>query len=124
MPRPDTRGDQPPINPGASPLSLAAKPRWDTSALAWAALAYVSLFSTRIGFVFVHRGLVQGGIAALGQLQLLQPFVELALAGGLLGEPVSPAMVAVTLGVVGCVAGARRFAGKTGSALASAPRSS
>ncbi|CAM5390649.1 hypothetical protein MAUB1S_06666 [Mycolicibacterium aubagnense] len=77
---------------------------------AWISLAYVSLFSMLIGFVFWYRGLAQGGIAAVGQLQLLQPFFGLALAAFLLHEQVSPAMVVVTLGVVLCVAGAKRFA--------------
>lgn len=80
------------------------------SAPAWASLAYVSLFSMLIGFVFWYRGLAQGGIAAVGQLQLLQPFFGLALAAGLLHERVSPAMLGVTLAVILCVAGARRFA--------------
>ncbi|WP_371816466.1 hypothetical protein [Roseateles sp. DAIF2] len=52
---------------------------------------------------------VPGGIAAVGQLQLRQPLFGLALAAGLLGEAVSPAMLAVTMGVLLCVAGARRF---------------
>ncbi|MFD9900014.1 DMT family transporter [Mesorhizobium sp. NPDC059025] len=77
---------------------------------AWISLAYVSLFSMLIGFVFWYRGLAQGGIAAVGQLQLLQPFFGLALAAFLLHEQVSAAMVVVTLGVVVCVAGAKRFA--------------
>lgn len=77
---------------------------------AWLGLAYVSLFSMLIGFVFWYRGLALGGIAAVGQLQLLQPFFGLALAGLLLGEPVGWPMVAVTGLVVVCVAGARRFA--------------
>jgi drug/metabolite transporter (DMT)-like permease len=47
-------------------------------ASAWLGLAYVSLFSMLIGFVFWYRGLAQGGIAAVGQLQLLQPFFGLA----------------------------------------------
>ena len=38
---------------------------------AWFSLAYVALFSMLIGFVFWYRGLAQGGIAAVGQLQLL-----------------------------------------------------
>jgi drug/metabolite transporter (DMT)-like permease len=80
------------------------------SASAWAGLAYVSVFSMLIGFVFWYRGLALGGIAAVGQLQLLQPFFGLLLAGLLLHEPVSPMMLVVTLGVVLCVAGARRFA--------------
>jgi EamA-like transporter family. len=81
-----------------------------TSQEAWLGLAYVSLFSMLIGFVFWYRGLAQGGIAAVGQLQLLQPFFGLTIAAALLGESVDAAMMAVTVGVVLCVAGAKRFA--------------
>jgi drug/metabolite transporter (DMT)-like permease len=77
---------------------------------AWLGLAYVSLFSMLIGFIFWYRGLAQGGIAAVGQLQLLQTFFGLALAGTLLHEKVSPMMIVVTVAVVLCVAGARKFA--------------
>jgi drug/metabolite transporter (DMT)-like permease len=77
---------------------------------AWLCLGYVSLFSMLIGFVFWYRGLAQGGIAAVGQLQLLQPFFGLALAATLLHEHVSIGMLAVTLGVILCVAGAKKFA--------------
>ncbi len=77
---------------------------------AWLGLAYVSIFSTLVGFVFWYRGLALGGIAGVGQLQLLQPFFGLALAGLLLGEPVAWTMIAVTGLVVLCVAGAKRFA--------------
>jgi drug/metabolite transporter (DMT)-like permease len=77
---------------------------------AWLGLAYVSLFSMLIGFIFWYRGLAQGGIAAVGQLQLLQPFFGLALATTLLHEQVSSAMVAVTACIVLCVVGAKRFA--------------
>ncbi|WP_349746684.1 DMT family transporter [Pseudomonas frederiksbergensis] len=76
---------------------------------AWLSLAYVSLFSMLIGFVFWYRGLAQGGIAAVGQLQLLQPFFGLALAATLLHEQVSLAMLGVTVAVILCVAGARKF---------------
>jgi drug/metabolite transporter (DMT)-like permease len=77
---------------------------------AWLSLAYVSLFSMLIGFVFWYRGLAQGGIAAVGQLQLLQPFFGLALAATLLHEPVTWMMLAVTVAVILCVVGARKFA--------------
>ena len=77
---------------------------------AWMSLAYVSVFSMLIGFVFWYRGLAQGGIAAVGQLQLLQPFLGLGLAALLLREPVSWSLVSTSLGVVICVAGAKRFA--------------
>ncbi|AXF16640.1 DMT family transporter [Paraburkholderia caledonica] len=76
-------------------------------------LAYVSLFSMLIGFVFWYRGLALGGIAGVGQLQLLQPFFGLVLAGLLLHEQVPPSMIAVTVAVVACVAGARRFSKAT-----------
>jgi drug/metabolite transporter (DMT)-like permease len=59
-----------------------------------------------VGFFFWYSGLALGGIAAVGQLQLLQPFFGLILAALLLHEQVNAAMLAVTLGVVACVAGA------------------
>ncbi len=77
---------------------------------AWIGLVYVSLFSMLIGFVFWYRGLAQGGIAAVGQLQLLQPFFGLVLAATLLHERVGWPMVVVTVAVILCVAGAKRFA--------------
>jgi drug/metabolite transporter (DMT)-like permease len=77
---------------------------------AWLGLGYVTLFSMLIGFIFWYRGLALGGIAAVGQLQLLQPFFGLALAALVLGEKVSGVMVLVTVAVILCVAGARRFA--------------
>jgi len=80
------------------------------SIASWLGLLYVSLFSMLIGFIFWYRGLAMGGIAKVGQLQLLQPFMGLALAAWLLHETIAPAMVLVALVVVGCVAGARRFA--------------
>ena len=98
--------------PVVAPLSLILAPPTfgGVSLAAWLSLGYVSLFSMLIGFVFWYRGLAQGGIAAVGQLQLLQPFFGLALAAGLLHEQVSLGMLLVTVAVIGCVAGAKRFA--------------
>ncbi len=76
---------------------------------AWSALGYVSLFSMLIGFIFWYKGLAQGGIAAVGQLQLLQPFLGLALSATLLHERVSPMMMLITLGVILCVVGSRKY---------------
>ena len=84
----------------------------DISTGAWVSLGYVSLFSMFIGFIFWNKGLAQGGIATVGQLQLLQPLFGLALAALLLHERVSVGMVAVTLGVILCVAGTKKFANK------------
>jgi drug/metabolite transporter (DMT)-like permease len=98
--------------PAMAALALATLPAsWTGIGMpAWLGLAYVSVFSMLIGFVFWYRGLALGGIAGVGQLQLLQPFFGLALAGLLLGEPIAWTMIAATGLVVLCVAGARRFA--------------
>jgi drug/metabolite transporter (DMT)-like permease len=86
-------------------------PNWDgIGAPAWLGLAYVSIFSMLVGFVFWYRGLARGGIASVGQLQLLQPFLGFALAGLLLHEPVAWSMILATGLVVVCVALARRYA--------------
>lgn len=87
------------------PSSLAGP-----SAASWLGFGYVSVFSMLIGFIFWYRGLALGGIVAVGQLQLLQPFFGLALASTLLGENVSWSMLAATVAIVACVAGAKKFA--------------
>lgn len=88
-----------------SPSSFAA-----VGAPAWLGLAYVSVFSMLVGFVFWYRGLAEGGVAAVSQLQLLQPFLGLLLAALLLHEQVTLAMQVAAVAVIGCVAGARRYA--------------
>ena len=57
---------------------------------AWIGFAYVSLFSMFIGFVFWNAGLALGGVALVGQTQLLQIFVTLILSQIVLGEVVAP----------------------------------
>lgn len=76
----------------------------------WLALGYVAVFSMLVGFIFWYRALSLGGIASVGQLQLLQPFMGLGLAALILHEHVAPAMLVAMVLVIGSVAGARRFA--------------
>lgn len=76
---------------------------------AWMGLTYVSVFSMLIGFVFWYRGLALGGVAGVGQLQLLQPFFGLALAALLLNEAVAWSMIVASSLTVACVVLARRF---------------
>lgn len=52
----------------------------------WAGFIYVSLVSAFLGFFAWYRGLAIGGVARVGQLQLLQPFFTLAFAALFLGE--------------------------------------
>lgn len=98
--------------PVMAPLAWALAPSSFASigTPAWIGLGYVAFFSMFIGFIFWYRGLAQGGIAAVGQLQLLQPFFGLALAAILLHETVSIGMFGVTAGVILCVIAAKRFA--------------
>jgi drug/metabolite transporter (DMT)-like permease len=97
------------------PVSFA-----DVGTPAWIGLGYVSVFSMLVGFIFWYRGLALGGIAGVGQLQLLQPFMGLVLAAVFLGEPIAWTMIACTAVVVLCVAGARRFS-QAAPAKAAAP---
>jgi len=76
----------------------------------WVGLFYVSVCTMLLGFIFWYRGLALGGIARVGQLQLLQPFLGLGLAAMFLHETIAPAMLIAVGAVVGCVGGARRFA--------------
>ncbi|KXH84254.1 DMT family transporter [Chryseobacterium kwangjuense] len=80
------------------------------SSRGWFGMGYISLFSMFIGFIFWYKGLAQGGIATVGQLQLLQPFFGLGLAAYFLHEQVSLGMIGITIGVILCVVGTKRFA--------------
>lgn len=77
---------------------------------AWISLGYVSVFSMLIGFVFWYRGLSIGGIAAISQLQLLQPFLGMVISATVLGEIVSSEMLGISLGVILFVAMSKKFA--------------
>jgi drug/metabolite transporter (DMT)-like permease len=76
---------------------------------AWWAFAYVSLFSMFIGFFFWYKGLALGGIARVGQVQLLQPFLTLAAAALMLGESPEVHNFLFALAVIGVVAIGRRM---------------
>lgn len=76
---------------------------------AWIGFGYVSVFSMFIGFFFWYRGMARGGIARVGQVQLLQPFLTLAGAWVLLGEPLEMANIGFALAVIAVVAAGRRM---------------
>jgi drug/metabolite transporter (DMT)-like permease len=56
---------------------------------AWAGVAYVGLVSQYTAFFVFNAGLAIGGIARVGQIMLLQPFVIVALAQPINGEPIN-----------------------------------
>lgn len=66
--------------------------------------AYVSVISMFLGFVAWYSGLASGGIAKMGQLQLLQPFLTLLWSALLLGESLPPTAWWAASVVVLCIA--------------------
>jgi len=92
------------------PLAAAAAATGDLSggAGAWAGFAYVSLVSMFLGFFAWYAGLARGGVAKIGQVQLAQPVLTLAVAAALLGERVDLATIIASLAVLASVAGIQR----------------
>jgi drug/metabolite transporter (DMT)-like permease len=73
------------------------------SANAVLAFLYVSVFSMFLGFFAWYRGLALGGIARIGQLQLLQPFMTIFASVILLGEHLSIETIGFAVAVIACV---------------------
>src|SRR6186997_1353144 len=85
-------------------LLFAGPINWAAGASAWAGFLYVSVFSMFLGFFAWNKGMAMGGIARIGQIQLLQPFVALAASAALLGEHVGWLEIGFSVLVVGIVA--------------------
>lgn len=76
------------------------------ASVSWQSLggfAYVSAVSMFLAFVVWYKGLALGGIARIGQLQLLQPFLTILAASLLLHEMVSWKEALAALIVIACV---------------------
>ena len=82
----------------------AARHGLAASPLAWASVAYVSLVSMYLAFFAWYRGLALGGVARVGQVQLMQPVLTLVWSALLLGEHIGWSMIAASAAVLGCVA--------------------
>jgi len=89
--------------------ALAADARLATAPFsAWAGFAYVSVVSMFLGFFAWYRGLALGGIATVGQVQLLQPFLTIVASASLLGEQIDAATYLAAALVIGSIAIGRR----------------
>jgi drug/metabolite transporter (DMT)-like permease len=77
---------------------LSASPK------AWLGFAYVSVVSMFLGFFAWYRGLALGGIARVGQIQLVQPVLTLLWAALFLGEVIDLPTVLAAILVVASVA--------------------
>ncbi|HVV63634.1 MAG TPA: DMT family transporter [Pseudolabrys sp.] len=76
---------------------------------AWAGLAYVSFVSQFFAFFVFNAAMAMGGVARVGQLMLLQPFVIVALAAPVNGEPIQLSTLLYAAAVVGTVVVGQRM---------------
>jgi drug/metabolite transporter (DMT)-like permease len=92
------------------PIALVAAAGSDVhaDADAWLGFAYVAGVSALLGFFPWYAGLARGGVAKIGQIQLIQPLLTLAWSAALLGEHVSAITLFAAVLVVLCVVGTQR----------------
>jgi len=88
-------------------LAWRAHPPTAVPLSSWTAFAYIILVSQWLGMFAWLKGLSTGGIARIGQIQLLQPFCTFAFAAAFLHETVTLAMLIAAGVVVASVAVAR-----------------
>lgn len=89
-------------------LPLLPAVAWTARPSTWLAFAYVAVMSQFMGFFFWYRGLALGGIAKVGQVQLLQTFFTLAASALLLGEQLDAVTLAFAVLTLAFVWLARR----------------
>jgi len=82
----------------------------------WLAFGYVTLFSQFIGFFAWYAGLAMGGIARVGQVQLLQIFFTMALSALFFGEHVETSTWIYAAAVIATVVLGRRASIRTAAA--------
>ncbi|WP_459616919.1 DMT family transporter [Bordetella sp. 2513F-2] len=92
----------------AIPVAMLAAGSPRPGPAATAAFAYLALGSMFLGFFAWYRGLAAGGIARIGQVQLLQPFLTVLAAAVLFAEPVGPETFVFAAAVIAVIAGGRR----------------
>lgn len=76
-------------------------------AAAWWSFLYLAAFSMYLGFFPWYRGLALGGVARVGQIQLVQPVFSLVWAAILLGEHISLGTALASVLVIASAALAR-----------------
>jgi len=67
------------------------------SPTAWLGFSYIAVFSQFLAFFAWYKGLAIGGVARVGQVQLLQPFLTIAASSLLLGEAISPLVISTAI---------------------------
>ena len=59
----------------------------------WTGLLYITIFAQFVGFFFFYRGMALGGIAEVGQVQLLQVYMTIAAGAVFLHEPLDAGLL-------------------------------
>jgi drug/metabolite transporter (DMT)-like permease len=92
------------------PIGVVAAATSDLSASgdAWLGFAYVAAISALFGFFPWYAGLARGGVAKIGQIQLIQPLLTLAWSAALLGEHIGAATLIASFAVVASVVATQR----------------
>ncbi|HEY9476552.1 MAG TPA: DMT family transporter [Mycobacteriales bacterium] len=89
-------------------VGLLVRPPESPGVSAWLGLGYVALFSMFLGFLAWYHAMARGGVARVGQLQLVQPIFTLLWAAMLLGEHFGAGTVLTAIGVLACTAATQR----------------
>jgi drug/metabolite transporter (DMT)-like permease len=92
------------------PIGLVAAAGSDlhAGADAWLGFAYVAAVSALLGFFPWYAGLARGGVAQIGQIQLIQPLLTLAWSALLLGEHIGVATLVASIAVLASVVATQR----------------
>jgi drug/metabolite transporter (DMT)-like permease len=69
----------------------------------WGCFLYLALMSQLVGFFAWNKGLALGGVAQVGQVQLLQTFMTLGASAVLLGEELTSVTLIFAVLVAACV---------------------
>lgn len=82
----------------ALPLILTFRAEYLAAPItAWGGLFYTGIFSVYLGFFAWYRGLSEGGVGRVGQVQLLQPFLTLLFSSAFFAERIEAAMFGTAL---------------------------
>jgi len=92
------------------PIGLIAAAGSDLHAQgdAWLGFAYVAAVSALLGFFPWYAGLARGGVAKIGQIQLVQPLLTLVWSAWLLDEHIGVATLVASIAVVASVVATQR----------------
>ncbi|MDW3848026.1 DMT family transporter [Micromonospora sp. BRA006-A] len=108
-----------PVTVPVTVVAALVHPPQGGGAAAWTGFGYLTVVSMFLGFFAWYAGLARGGIAKVGQIQLVQPVLTLIWSAVLLGEAVTPGALVVAGAVLACVVLIQRTRG--GAVPAHAP---